>query len=595
MSDLSHIREIFQRGFKSPFLWIALAGIAVYFRTLFYGYTFDDAQLIVNSRHYLKDWHNILGAFTRNPYWNINLSYYRPILTLSFMLDFLWAGIVPFFYHLSNIIYHLVASCLFFAVLRKLDIGRKAAACWALAFTIHPLFSQAVAWIPGRNDSLLAIFSLASFAMLMEYSEKKGKARFVLQLIFLALALLTKETAAVLPAIFFCYLFCAGARRPPQKISVLLILSWFLVAAAYFTVRSMIFGRTGIHFYSLKDSLIGLMSYLGKTVFPVNLSVMPVDTDINIYYGLAVVLIFGSAAVLLGIRNKKMFWFGISWMVLLLLPTFVQITDFPHFLEHRFYLPAAGIPIFVSQVDFRKALKYLKDPIPSVLCWSMILILGTVNIIHSRAFYDGKSFWENAVKTSPHSYFVHYMLGLVHFRQNELDRAEAEFNRALQIKERSKWAYDNLAMIHEIRGQYAEAEDDYKKAVKLFPEDPVMHNNYGTFLLNQKRWEQAGKEFQTARELITDQTRPQDCGAVYYNLALIDVMNSRLGSARENLMTSLAYSKYDYKTLELLANVSFQTGDPVQAAQYYDSAIKHGLVPNRQVMEILAPYFPSKR
>lgn len=187
------------------------------------------------------------------------------------------------------------------------------------------------------------------------------------------------------------------------------------------------------------------------------------------------------------------------------------------------------------------------------------------------------------------------MLGLVHYNQNDLALAEAEFNRVLQIKPASKWTYDNLAKIHERRGQPTEADEDYRQAIVLFPEDPVMHNNYGTFLLSQKQWSRAESELFRAKDLIDQKTRPQDIAAIHYNLALLGIMNSQLESAREELTAAITHSKYDYKSLELLANVYYQLDEPYKAGEYYLEAIRWGLPPDKEVLNILRPYLSTNK
>jgi len=588
------INGVVKAVFLSPFFWIIFAGLAVYFRSLFFGYTFDDGQLILNNRQYLGDWHNIYTAFTRNPYWNTNLSYYRPVLTLSFMADYVWAGINPFSFHLSNILFHLINCILVFILLTKLGLKRSLSFCWTLIFTVHPLFSQVVAWIPGRNDSLLSLFTLASWIMLIEYSQKKMAVFLAVQAVFLSLALLTKETAVLLPIMLLAYWLLIARERFLSKNTLTMLVVWGILLAIYSSVRWTIFGPSQMKLYGLKDCMIGLLSYAGKTLIPVNLSVMPVNIDVNIYYGLAVILSFIIAVVILHIKDKRLFWFGMAWTILFLVPTFVQVTDFPHFLEHRFYLPALGIPLFASQIKLGIAGSATWSKARSAVCLLIIILLAAVNFSYNKVFTDSRSFWKNAATGSPHNYFVHYMLGLVYYNQNDLESAETEFNRVLQIKPNSKWTYDNLAKIHERKGQIADAEEDYRQAVYLFPNDPVMHNNYGTFLLTQKRWEEAEKEFTTARDLIDQQTKPQDCSVIYYNLALLDVMNSRLENARDNLEKAVLYSKYDYKSLELLANVSFQLGDTPKAAEYYYRAMRHGLTPDKKVLEIIRSHLPQK-
>lgn len=162
---------------KSPYFWIIGLGLLTYIWTTFFGFSFlDDQALILENLGFLRNLANIPLAFTTEVFHALHSSaaYYRPVLTLSFMIDSIFSGASPFFYHLSNVVIHLVASCVLFIFLQKIKIKRDLAFPFSLIFVVHPVLTQAVSWIPGRNDSLLALFSLASFAFILNYLESQN-------------------------------------------------------------------------------------------------------------------------------------------------------------------------------------------------------------------------------------------------------------------------------------------------------------------------------------------------------------------------------------------------------------------------------------
>jgi len=185
----------FERTFlkgKKSYYWIFSAGIIVYFQSLFFGFTyFDDNVLVLENLFFLKDISNIFRTFTMEVFHVLHASaaYYRPMLTISYMIDAQFSGSSPFFYHFSSVVIHLLVSCLVFTLLFRLKIKKELAFLFALVFTVHPVLAQAVSWIPGRNDSLLALFMIPSFLFFINYLEGKRNKDLVLHLSFFAASL----------------------------------------------------------------------------------------------------------------------------------------------------------------------------------------------------------------------------------------------------------------------------------------------------------------------------------------------------------------------------------------------------------------------
>ena len=148
------------------FYWIVGLGFLTYIWTIFFSFIyFDDQELILNNLFFLKNLGNIPAAFVTDAFRILHTSaaYYRPLLTISLMMDAQLSGSSPFFYHLTNVVIHIVTSCVVFIFLQKIKIKREISFLFSIIFTVHPLLSQTVAWIIARDDSLLALFSLLSF------------------------------------------------------------------------------------------------------------------------------------------------------------------------------------------------------------------------------------------------------------------------------------------------------------------------------------------------------------------------------------------------------------------------------------------------
>jgi len=146
-------------------------------------------------------WAQIEWAFTTT-----SMAMYRPLTWLSYGFDFALSGIDAHAFHRTNLALHLAASCaLFMLVVRWLDVvaPRRSAALPALllslAWSIHPLRVQVVAWISARADLLAALFLItASIAWLSWTTRADRRARIVWHLLFAA-SLLAKPVALGAP------------------------------------------------------------------------------------------------------------------------------------------------------------------------------------------------------------------------------------------------------------------------------------------------------------------------------------------------------------------------------------------------------------
>jgi len=156
------LEQVFLRSWR-PYLWIVVMGLIVFFQILFFDFTtLDDTLLIIKNYDYISNLSNLPKIFVEDvfPSFIRDDAYYRPILTLSFMFDAQLGGKSSMMYHLTNILLHLLVSCSVFAMLSRFFGKTLGVFFMTLVFLVHPVQVQAIAWIPGRNDSLLALFSV---------------------------------------------------------------------------------------------------------------------------------------------------------------------------------------------------------------------------------------------------------------------------------------------------------------------------------------------------------------------------------------------------------------------------------------------------
>lgn len=485
-----------------PYLLIILIGILLYVWTAFFDFSyFDDQALIVENSEIIGDVSNVGRLFVDDAFFSEQNFYYRPLLNLSLMLDMQVSGILPWFFHLTNSGLHILAACLLFVVLIKLHTSRGRALWLSLFILIHPALVQAVAWIPGRNDSLLAIFILSAFWFFLSFLEQPKIKYFSGSILFFLAALLTKEVAIVVPVLFgFYYLFLTKQKMARADAGMFIfggvgaLFLWFMLRRL--AIDGDLGGALAILFSILENSPAAIIN-LGKFFFPFNLAIMPVMQDVTILYGLAAIFMVVLAAQQ---RLLKKGWlaFGLIWFIAFTLPAFINPNPEEFYylllLEHRLYLPFFGLIFIFKDFTWPDWLLATKSSFAAwrlidIFSFGFLVLFFILSALHLPNFKDRLSFWEFAVERSPRSPLAHRNLGAMLYFENRPDEAASAYRRALELNPQEKMAHNNLGVIYLDRRELAAAEEEFRLELAINPGYSVTLANLERLLIlkNQLR------------------------------------------------------------------------------------------------------------
>ncbi len=183
---------------------VFVVALLLFAPTLGHDFVWDDKSILLDNPA-LGDWSRLgellTSDFFRERQENRPFDYWRPLVVLSHTIERSLFGDRPTGYHAVNLVLHAVTAVLvFFLGLRALERLAPAAAA-GLLFAVHPVHVEVVAWVSGRSDLLLGLF--LSLALLSDWEAgRSGSRRWQALALggFLA-ALLSKESAAVFPAL----------------------------------------------------------------------------------------------------------------------------------------------------------------------------------------------------------------------------------------------------------------------------------------------------------------------------------------------------------------------------------------------------------
>jgi protein O-mannosyl-transferase len=251
-----------------PYVAVFIVAAAMYVPSLWNGFAYDDHAIIR-----LDDRVHDLGSVGRlltEPYWrDSDLGLYRPLASISYALDWAVSGDSAAWFHAINILWNAAVCVLVFALLAAF-VPLAPAAAGALIFAVHPVHVEAVANIVGRAEVMAAFFVLLAMVLWsrMPADTRVEPRRLAVLALCYALALLSKESAIMLPALLALVDVARGTLRPDsagdwlrRHARVIGVLG--VVAVVYLLVRTAVIGELGP---GRVDPALDLADYSGARI-----------------------------------------------------------------------------------------------------------------------------------------------------------------------------------------------------------------------------------------------------------------------------------------------------------------------------------------
>lgn len=419
---------------KYPYIILFLITFVVYFQTLFYDISYcDDITILETQYNRISSINRIDDEFLKG---YLDTDYYRPLVNISFILDASLGGREPFFYHLNNVIYHILIILLIYNILIKLKFDHLNSLLLSTIIAIHPILLNAVAWIPGRNDLLLTLFSLISFNFIIDYVQSQKYHHLLISLVAFFLALLSKETAAVLLILFAIY---SVINKKENYKNTLIIISGMLVTILiavllrYIAELGTTVNRMGLDVIIMNSAVFG--EILFKFILPINITVLPVYSNIYTILGSMFLIIMIALPFILK-KHSFNLYFGVIWFIISLAPTILVTTrnsaEWNQYLECRSYLPLIGLIVYFSELlKLTLNTDKAKSLVSKVLV-ILIIIFAAINLYESKNYKNGISFYESAVADFPDRSLYQEVLGNLYTENGMLSEAEKAYKNMIK-------------------------------------------------------------------------------------------------------------------------------------------------------------------
>jgi len=480
-----------------------------------------------------------LTGLSKQFYLPQNANYYRPMILLTYSLEYKYFGLNPFIYHLDNILLHLLNVLLVFRIAYYLSSGSIAVAyLTAVFFGLHPLRVESVIWITERKDVLFSFFYLGGLLSYLSWisAEFQKNKYFWLSIFLFICAILSKPQAVSLPLLLCAIDFYYGRKLCWQTFKEKI--PFFLIASSFLLINVLLLKPlldkniysyySGIEKFCIAN--FALVTVLFKTLFPTHLSLLypfPEKNKIGLLPPIVLISPILVVALIAGglyyFRKSKVFIFACLFFFITILLPLINM-NYSFFFNDRYtYLPHVGFFWGVSMAILRLyggIRQSLYKTAGGVLLAIYLVFLGIVTYQQSALWQDNILLWSDVIKKFPTVDIAYSHRGILESEAGHHLQALDDFNKAIHIKPQDFTLYNNRGYALLRATRYTEAVQDFTLAIYLKPDYLVSYRNRAEAFYDLGRYKEALDDMN-----VVNRIEPQSasthyyCSIIYFRLA----------------------------------------------------------------------------
>jgi len=542
---------------------VILFGLALYVPTLFHGFTLDDDMAIAGNTFTLQGLAGILPILTTDTWQGyfgeavelLPWGRYRPLSLVTFALEHALFGDAPLAHHLGNIlIYGLTGAMIYLLLLQLLrsvtnqlfaDWSRQVALATALIFMAHPLHTEAVANIKGRDELLALLLALGALFLFLSAGRTGKTWPLATGAGLFLLATLSKENAftfiAVVPLATYCFV-------DEWKPAVRRAMPWLGGAAAlYLVIRFSVLGfGSGASDHPgniLNNPFLGLSAAetyatithtLGRYLM---LLVMPHPLTHDYYPKTIPVMTWTHWSVMISLvlHGLALGWAlwkvktrcRVAFFILFYLLTLFPVSNIPftvgtNMAERFLYMPSLGAcavaALILARLGHRIStagpLKSVQPGTATLLLALLVVIPFSLKSLHrEQAWMDNITLFSTDIAVSGESAKLRNALGCELLIESSLPEnstrrgeilaaAVGHLEQAVHLYPGNTQSWTGLGDAAYLRKDYATAVNHYEKSLALVPESLMARERKALALTDWGKAAFAGGRYEEARSRV---------------------------------------------------------------------------------------------
>jgi len=552
-------------GRFAPMTTVLVLTFLAYIDTLWFKFIYDDRALILQN-YFIRSWSYLPRYFAAHA-WAIDATtsvgnYYRPLLFPWLRINYLLFGLEPAGWHLFSVLAHVGVTLLVYVLSVKLLGDPLTALAAAAIFGLHPAHIEAVAWISGSSESVLALLLISSFLCYLNWRTRPGRANnwLAASLLLYALAMLFKETALILPLAIFATEWC----RPREDLeaterlrtrdfrrSLLAAAPYLLLTIPYLFARvvalkSFQYPASNVPVAEVFWTWPSLLwFYIQHLLWPVGLSGF-YDLTYVVHPSFSRVFLPGVGVALIACG---LYWWGkhsrqaalaTAWMLLPLLPVLnIQVFGDGNFAHDRYlYLPSVGFSMLAAlglrRVEVGRRSVFGRPAIQAVLILVLSSVLGFGTVAQSLTYSSDARFYARCYVTAPHNDTVKANYASILGEQGRSEEALRLLQEILTRHPESSSVNYNVGYTYYRMGNLEEARRHLTRAVQLNPQDAEGFFYLG---LTQLKMEHVDEAALDVRQAVTINPHADN---YHFALGVIFKLQGNLAAALEEFRAELA-------------------------------------------------------
>ncbi|MFZ4520750.1 MAG: tetratricopeptide repeat protein [Bacteroidales bacterium] len=513
-----------------PYILIFIFAFILYGNTLTHQYALDDLIVIKENSFTKKGFSGIKEIFSYDSFTGffgtdkklVAGGRYRPLSIASFAVEYsLLGGLNPFFSHLVNILLYALTGCFIFLIISRI-IKSPPGRPWylgiafisAMLFMAHPVHTEVVANIKGRDEIFALLFPLISAWLTLRFLDQKKPLLLAAANFCFFLGLLSKENAVMFAIItpLILYFFIS---IPIKKI-ITIAISFLFTALVFVFIRFLVLGYlnsgelprellnnpfleasgsekigTIIYTLGLYVKLLFFPHPLTHDYYPYHISLVSLANWKSLL-SLAVYL-FLMVYVALKFKSKDIIAFGILFYLLTLFIVSNLLFPVGTFMNERFiYMPSLGFVLIIAYLVSDKLPKLVKEKTAygNLATGLLIVILAIFTLrtySRNRAWKDDFTLFTTDVQVSENSIKCNISAGGDYQKKAALEtdpsKQAEDYEHAITYLEKALTIYpkaiNGLVLYGNVLTLY---KKDHKRAIeqylKVLSLDPNNKNAY---------------------------------------------------------------------------------------------------------------------
>jgi Flp pilus assembly protein TadD len=587
-----------------PIILIAVVSGICFANALHGEFFWDDVHIVVRNQG-IRDVRNI-PRFFHPDYWRALFAdyqgmpgrHYRPVPEATLAIDYaIWKHmpakrpvdpeipdffVQPFGFHLTSVVVHTANSILLYLVGLRLFGSRRGALFCALLFAAHPIHVEAVAWAKARSTLLAMFFMLLTMLLYTRWAHSAGRPRhtclYILSIVALGLATMSKASAVMLPPMLALYLWCVVPRNQLRR-ALYGLLPLVGVTMAFYALHDAV----PKHILSATATPVQhLFAGVSAFGFYARLLTVPIGMCVHHYFSLldppflpavpwVVAFVAGMAIAL---WRSRLAFFALAWILIASAPTWALTLVGRAIGEQRAYAPSVGfcvlialllsrLPVLARSADTRRSLEKLG----TALLVMIVVAYSGITIARNADWRTKVSLWYDTVRKNPQSDQAHGALARAYIDIGQNETALEHLKALLELMPEDTWALDQAGVLCDEMGRYSEAILYYQRLLTLVPSNAAGHLGLGIAYAKSNRRAEALASFEEARRLA-----PLDSD-INYNLGVFHSGGDEPEKAIAPLEEAVRLNPMNVPAWQMLGGTQEYLGAYQQAIAAYDAIL----------------------